>query len=78
MEEDLIFFENRRRPQFFDNGRRPQFFEDRRQPIFFENKRQPQKQINSTNSTVQHRSPCQHNNQQYIGTKGHKTIRMCC
>ena len=27
-EDDLIFFQNRRRPSFLDTGRRPQFFEN--------------------------------------------------
>ena len=34
MEDDLNFFENRRRPQFFENRRRPQFFEIEKQPQF--------------------------------------------
>ena len=52
MEDDLNFFENRRRPQIFKNERRPQFFFKWKTTTiflkkeddlnFFENGRQPQ------------------------------------
>ena len=43
MEDDLFFFENRRRPCYFDTRRRPHFFEDGRRPHFYLNGRLPTK-----------------------------------